>query len=89
MEYMLTYKSSTERLVDLEEGTLYIVPHTKHFIVCRLGSIFFVFNPDKNITATYSCYAGPVPELLQTVYKTDVTMSDISAGLSKLLKTGD
>jgi hypothetical protein len=89
MEYALTYKSSTERLVDLEEGTLYIVPHIRNFIVCRLGSIFMVFNPDWDSAKTYSCYTGPVTTLLQTVYKTDVTMSDISAGLSKLLKTGD
>ena len=91
MSYSDKYKSASIPLNTLENGVIYIVPHVRRFIVCRVDHIFMVFNPyDHPDAGTYSKYFQiNLPSLKQTVYKTELTIDDIGAGLSGLLETGD
>jgi hypothetical protein len=89
VSYLDKYPLVNIPLNTLENGVIYIVPHVRRFIVCRVDSIFMVFNPYKDMENLYNNYFCTLPTLTQTVYKTELTIEDIGAGLSGLLETGD
>ena len=89
MSYLDKYPLVNIPLNTLENGVIYIVPHVRRFIVCRVDSIFMVFNPYKDTEKPYNYFLCTLPTITQTVYKTELTIEDIGAGLSGLLETGD